>query len=185
LYHHFLSEEECDHIVALGAAKVTRSQVVGITGKSQEDNGRSSFGVFLTGEENNDPVVKKVKKKIAEWSHLPEENGETFYLLRYEIGQEYRPHNDFFSNDENGKPFIGHAGNRIATVLVYLSTPEEGGETVFPNANLKVPAVKGSAMLFWDALPDGTSDPMSLHGGLPVIRGTKWCMTRWIRPKPY
>jgi prolyl 4-hydroxylase len=44
----------------------------------------------------------------------------------------YDPHHDYFSfaaADENG-------GNRMATVLMYLASPEEGGETVFP----KIPA---------------------------------------------
>lgn len=42
--------------------------------------------------------------------------------------QKYDPHHDYLSfkaADENG-------GNRMATVLMYLSVPEEGGETVFP-----------------------------------------------------
>jgi hypothetical protein len=31
-----------------------------------------------------------------------------------------------------------NGGQRIVTFLMYLSTPEEGGETVFPYADLKV-----------------------------------------------
>jgi prolyl 4-hydroxylase len=31
-----------------------------------------------------------------------------------------------------------NGGQRVATVLIYLSTPEEGGETVFPLAEKKV-----------------------------------------------
>jgi len=34
-------------------------------------------------------------------------------------------------------------------------------------------------------LPDGNVDPKSLHGGNPVIKGTKWAMTKWIREKPF
>ena len=32
--------------------------------------------------------------------------------------------------------------------------------------------LKGNAILFWDMKPDTSVDPMSLHGGMPVIKGT-------------
>jgi len=34
----------------------------------------------------------------------------------------------------------------MATVLSYLSTPEEGGETIFPEVNKAVKATKGDAV---------------------------------------
>jgi len=111
-----------------------------------------------------------------------------FYLIRYEIGQQYLPHNDFFARDDSGLKFIGNQGQRIATVLTYLHSPEEGGETIFPNAEggpLLVNATAGDAVLFWSVTPDGKEDHRSLHGGNPVIKGVKWAMTRWIRQKPY
>jgi len=185
VFHNFISHEDCDHIVAMGEAYVTRSQVVGTTGNSVQHDARSSSGVFLTGGMAEDKSVKLVGKRIAEWTQIPEGNGEVFYLIRYEVGQQYKPHYDFFSNDANGAPFIGSSGNRMATVLTYLATPDEGGETVFPEAQLQVKARKGDAVLFFNMHPDGSVDPRSLHGGLPVIKGTKWAMTRWIRQKHF
>lgn len=75
---------------------------------------------------------------------------------------------------------------------------EEGGETVFPHAPLRegqrageysecgmqglaVKPRRGDALLFWSVNPDGSTDPDSLHGGCPVIRGTKWSATKWMR----
>lgn len=67
-----------------------------------------------------------------------------------------------FSDDVNTK--LEHGGQRIVTVLMYLSTPEEGGETVFPDAERKVSGsgwsecalkglankpVKGDALMFY------------------------------------
>jgi Rps23 Pro-64 3,4-dihydroxylase Tpa1-like proline 4-hydroxylase len=49
-------------------------------------------------------------------------------IQRYERGQKYEPHFDYFNVKIN---------HRYATVLMYLSTVDKGGETVFPNA--KVP----------------------------------------------
>jgi len=185
VYHNFMPHSDCDHIVEMGTNYVTRSEVVGVTGKSLQHDARSSSGVFLTGSLGADDAVMRLQRRIAEWTQIPENHGEVFYLIRYEVGQQYKPHYDFFSNDENGKPFIGSSGNRMATVLTYLSTPDEGGETIFPEASLFVKAAKGDSVLFFNMHPDGSTDPRSLHGGKPVIRGTKWAMTRWIREKPF
>lgn len=53
-------------------------------------------------------------------------------VLRYENGQKYDPHFDFFQDPVN----MAQGGHRIATVLMYLSNVEEGGETVFPNSHV-------------------------------------------------
>lgn len=113
--------------------------------------------------------------------------------ISYAETQEYRPHSDYFTHpkkDENG-------GNRMATVLMYLSTPDKGGETVFPRVKppksqtddpsfsacaqkgLAVKARKGDAVLFWSIRPDGRFDPGSHHGGCPVEEGVKYAATKW------
>ena len=122
--------------------------------------------------------------RIEEWTQIPKEHGEDIYVWRYQIGQEYKPHTDWFAGDEEGLKFLGTAGNRLATVIVYLSDVEEGGETHFPRVNLKVRPSKGDALLFWNRTPDFVLDPLALHSSLPVVRGTKWSITRWIRERP-
>jgi prolyl 4-hydroxylase len=131
-------------------------------------------------------ISQRLEERIAKYSQLPKENGEIMYLLRYEVGQEYKPHFDYF-NPDSQKP-LGIAGNRIATFLMYLADVEEGGETTFPNAAggaLSVKPHKGDAVLFWDYTPDGKPDPLSLHGASKVIKGTKWSLTRWIRERKF
>jgi len=133
VYHNLLMPEECDQIIAHAGTDVSRSLVVATKGGSAESEWRTSKGVFLTRQYmEKSPLLRTVEKRIAEWTQIPVENGEAFYLLRYEKGQQYRPHHDFFSNDESGKQFIGTSGNRFATVLTYLKTPDDGGETHFP-----------------------------------------------------
>lgn len=56
------------------------------------------------------------------------EHGEQIQILHYEHGQKYEPHYDYFVDKVNQE--LG--GNRVATVLIYLSNIEKGGETVFP-----------------------------------------------------
>lgn len=58
------------------------------------------------------------------------DNGEPIQVLRYENGQKYEPHYDFFQDPVN----IASGGHRIATILMYLSDVEKGGETIFPDS---------------------------------------------------
>ena len=45
---------------------------------------------------------------------------------------------------------------------------------------LAITPKKGSAILFYSQLPDGTLDPLSLHGACPVLQGTKWAGNLWV-----
>lgn len=126
VFHEFLTDEECDHLVSVAQAGLTHSGVVDTeTGGSSISDIRTSMGAFIP--RGLDAIVQGVEQRIAEWSMIPEENGEAIQVLRYEKSQEYRAHYDYFFHKG------GEANNRIATALLYLSEVEEGGETVFPN----------------------------------------------------
>lgn len=46
--------------------------------------------------------------------------------------------------------------------------------------NFSVKPHKGDALLFFSLHTTAIPDPMSLHGGCPVIEGEKWSATKWI-----
>lgn len=54
-------------------------------------------------------------------------------VLHYMNGEKYEPHFDFFHDKANQR--LG--GHRVATVLMYLSNVEKGGETIFPHAEVR------------------------------------------------
>lgn len=107
------------------------------------------------------------------------EHGEGIQVLHYQKGQKYDAHNDYFHDAINTK----NGGQRIATVLMYLTDVEEGGETVFPlskadssragwaslsscgKSGVSVKPKRGDALLFWSMSPNATLDSKSLHGG--------------------
>ena len=61
-------------------------------------------------------------------NYIQLENGEPIQILRYEHGQKYEAHIDYFVDEANQE----EGGHRAATVLMYLSDVKKGGETVFP-----------------------------------------------------
>ncbi|XVE81095.1 hypothetical protein DITRI_Ditri15bG0035700 [Diplodiscus trichospermus] len=192
--HSFLSSEECDYLRAIARPRLQVSTVVDTrTGKGIKSNVRTSSGMFLSPTERKYPMIQAIEKRISVFSQIPAEHGELIQVLRYEKGQFYKPHHDYFSDTFNLK----RGGQRIATMLMYLSDDVEGGETYFPKAGtddcncggkiekgLSVKPIKGDAVLFWSMGLDGESDPKSIHGGCEVLSGEKWSATKWMRQKP-
>ncbi|XP_031488144.1 probable prolyl 4-hydroxylase 10 [Nymphaea colorata] len=199
VYHNFLTDDECDYLVNLAKPHMRKSTVVdSATGKSKDSRVRTSSGTFL--QRGQDKVIRNIEKRIADFTFIPVEHGEGLQVLHYEVGQKYEPHFDYFLDEFNTK----NGGQRIATVLMYLTDVEEGGETVFPSVKvnsslipywdelsecgktgLSVRPKKGDALLFWSMKPDATLDPLSLHSGCPVIKGNKWSSTKWMRINEY
>ena len=127
VYHNFLTPEECDHLIALARDEMSAASVVDKkTGASKPSDVRTSTGHFLRRGE--DEVVFRIEERIAAFAMIPADHGEGMQILRYTRGQKYDPHFDYFQDDENVK----HGGQRVATVLMYLSDVDKGGETVFP-----------------------------------------------------
>lgn len=177
----FLSDEQCAHLINLGKQKLYRSQVVDReNGEETVVADRSSWqSHFAVG---HDPIVADIERRLGQHVTLPVENGEGMQILRYEIGQEFKPHHDYFDPDCPG--FAGSlkpGGQRRTTVLMYLAEPQSGGETVFPAIGLKVKPTKGHALIFNNLREDGSLDVESLHGSLPVNAGEKWVATKWMR----
>ncbi|KAL1148938.1 hypothetical protein V6Z11_A10G159200 [Gossypium hirsutum] len=192
--HNFLSNEECDYLRAIARPRLQVSTVVDVkTGKGIKSNVRTSSGMFLSPTDKKYPMIQAIEKRISVFSQIPAENGELIQVLRYEKDQFYKPHHDYFSDTFNLK----RGGQRIATMLMYLSDDVEGGETYFPMAGtgdcscggktvkgMSVKPIKGDAVLFWSMGLDGQSDPNSIHGGCEVLSGEKWSATKWMRQKP-
>jgi len=66
-------------------------------------------------------------------------------------------------------------------MMFYLSDVVKGGKTVFPRLGVAAEPVKGSLLFWFNAKGDGEVEPLSLHGGCPVIFGHKWIANQWIR----
>jgi prolyl 4-hydroxylase len=179
----FLSDQECDHIIRIAQPYLVRSEVTDPkSAGTVTDYRRTSQGMWIQGS-LVDPVVKAIQQRIAQVTEVTEQNCEDIQVLHYDLGGEYQPHYDYFDTTTPGGLFqANRGGQRMATFMIYLADTEEGGETIFPKAKIKIQPQKGKAVMFFNIDSNGKEDPMSLHGGAPVLKGEKWIMTRWMRP---
>lgn len=179
LFGGLLSNAECDELVTLSRARMSASQVVdNDTGGEIAHEGRTSSGFgFHRGAT---PLIDRIERRIATLLKWPLEQGEGLQILRYRVGQEYRPHYDYMDPALPGAPaFLARGGQRVASLVMYLNTPTGGGATNFPDIGLEVAALKGNAVFFSYDRPHPSTK--SLHGGMPVTDGEKWVATKWLR----
>ncbi|MGV7209386.1 2OG-Fe(II) oxygenase [Oxalobacteraceae bacterium A2-2] len=180
-----LSMEECDAIVAHCGDRYTRSTVTGeADGSSVVHEGRTSEMAFISRGEAE--VAERIEQRLAALANWPAECGEPFQLQKYGPTQEYRPHYDWLNPDTPGhRGHLQRGGQRLATFILYLSDVEQGGGTLFPQLGLEVYPRKGNALFFLNTDSDHQPDARTLHGGSPVIKGTKIIANKWLRQGRY
>lgn len=180
-----LSDDECDGLIAYAQPRLERSPVVGDQdGVDQIHAYRTSRGaMFQRGESS---LIARVEARLASLTDWPVERGEGLQLLRYEKGNEYRPHFDWFDPALPGPArHLERGGQRLATIIMYLSLPEQGGATTFPNSGLQIRPRRGSALFFANTDRYGVPDKAALHAGEPVASGVKVIATKWLRAREY
>ena len=185
VFENFLPPAVCDWVVnrarpVLAAARVHQSGAP--KGAVDPWRSNSSMGFMMI---ETDILLQIVNTRIATASGIPAGYQEVINILHYATGQEYKPHHDFMDPDA---PMFTEAvrrdGQRVATMLVYLTEGFEGGETHFPLLDIRFKGRPGDAILFLNVDAEGAIDRRTLHAGLPPTSGEKWLLSKWIRDRP-
>jgi prolyl 4-hydroxylase len=177
----FLGPDECEALIARIEANRFPSGVL------SDAPGQNSY---RTSESSNldraDPLVASIEEKISRLMGIQPELGETVQGQRYAVGQEFKPHHDFFYTDQ--KYYLKEAetgGQRTWTAMIFLNEPEAGGHTAFPELDLKI-APRAGNLLAWNNMdPAGEPNQATLHQGCPVVAGVKYIVTKWYRERPW
>lgn len=180
----FLPPALCAHIVALACPKLSEAKVFDQkSGELKLNAVRTSDGMVCSLFESG-IVMQLVRARIARLATVAVEALEPTEVLHYTVGQQYRPHVDFFHPAvPNFAEQMRLRGQRVKTCLVYLNDDLEGGETEFAKLGIKFRGALGEALVFENVRPNGSGDIRSVHAGLPPTRGEKWLLSQWIRTK--
>ncbi|KAI8508775.1 hypothetical protein Bbelb_138740 [Branchiostoma belcheri] len=158
LYYDVITDTEAGVMRQLGVSKFERSMVLPSSGERKVSENRVSETGWLPDEE--DPVVAKLSRRVAHITGLNTTfpTGDNFQVLNYGLGGQYEPHYDHLD----------------------LSEVDAGGATVFTVANIAVPVVKNSAVMFENTNKALVRSGGSVHAGCPVLIGSKWVTNKWI-----
>ena len=176
LYQGFLSAADCNTMIA----KIDADAVPSTLYKGTEQEGfRTSYSCHLN---RWDAFISKVEARMSDVLGIDNTYAETMQGQRYQVGQEFKAHHDFFHPTQDYWAHEGRfGGQRSWTAMIFLNEPEEGGTTEFPHLGLGVRPQAGMMLIWNNVKPDGTLNYKTLHTGTPVVRGVKHVITKWYR----
>ncbi|MFL6721779.1 MAG: prolyl hydroxylase family protein [Sphingomonas sp.] len=151
--------------------------------KDKHADVRTSYSCNLN---SYDPLIVEIDTRIAGLLGMDRPHGEPLQGQRYEEGQRFREHADFFYIDQPyWAQYEPQGGQRTWTAMIYLNEPEAGGATRFKLLDLAIQPKLGRILVWNNMALDGSPNPWTLHEGMPVERGTKYIVTKWYRERHF
>lgn len=189
LVENFLNEKEVAHLLSRALANLERDAF---------DTDQKDAGLSLEMPIEDDLVLRDIANRQYRWLGYENEEHGTMRVRRYDVGRFHPLHTDSYPIENR---------TLIASMLIYLNTPEEGGATFFPYhkmtvANAKresksmgkfkfddpasyedtlvVPPVPGNMLVWLSCNRKGDDDILSVHGSQPIKAGFKWTYANFI-----
>ncbi|XP_064549509.1 prolyl 4-hydroxylase subunit alpha-2 [Drosophila montana] len=179
LYHDVITPSEIRELQHLAVPTLKRATVFNQQmGRNTVVKTRTSKVTWLTDSLN--PLTVRLNRRISDMTGFDLYGSEMLQVMNYGLGGHYDLHFDYF-NATIAKDLTKLNGDRIATVLFYLSDVEQGGATVFPNIKQAIFPKKGTAVMWYNLRHNNNGDPQTMHAACPVIVGSKWVCNKWIR----
>lgn len=120
IFHDVMYDNEIEFVKKLAKPRFRRATVQNHkTGELETANYRISKSAWLRDSE--DRIIANIAKRVEDMTGLTTKTAEELQVVNYGIGGHYEPHFDFARPEEkNAFKSLG-TGNRIATVLFYVS----------------------------------------------------------------
>jgi len=176
----FLPPELSETLVALIDANRRPSTIADANG---DEYFRTSETCDLPAD---DLAVQELERRLFELNRIDPAHGEPVQGQRYEVGQEFKAHTDYFEPEgQDYERYCSVAGQRTWTFMVYLNDVAAGGATRFKEVEKLFQPEQGRLLCWNNRLPDGTVNPATLHHAMKVRKGLKYVITKWYREKPW
>lgn len=176
----FLTAEECRQLCLQIDADVYPSPLYD---KENYEGVRTSQSCNLN---SHDPFIAEIETRIANLLGIERSWGEPLQGQKYDVGQEFKAHADFFYIDQPYWPeYEPNGGQRTWTAMIYLNEPRKGGGTAFTYLDLTIKPRLGRILIWNNMAADGSPNPWTQHEGQPVEEGMKYIVTKWYRERTF
>ena len=180
LHRYALCNSECDYLATVEVTGMTAARSYQPSNKIESDAAHTKC-VYGDIESSTHPSIIDLELRISALMGVSNEVTQPFMAIRYEEGGSFGVHADYFDlEDVMQAKYFENGGNRIGTGILYLNDVESGGETEFPHVGVTVKPVKGALLVFWYH----NRETRSNHASLPVTKGSKQIVTKWVREFP-
>jgi prolyl 4-hydroxylase len=150
-----------------------------------DPNGDNYFRTSETCDLSADETaVQELEERLFAANGIDPAHGEPVQGQRYAVGQEFKPHTDYFEPEgADFERYCSVAGNRTWTFMIYLNDVESGGGTRFKVINKIFQPETGKLVCWNNKRTDGRLNPNTLHHGMKVRKGVKYVITKWYRER--
>lgn len=186
IFRKLLTRMECAYVMAAAVPTIEASSTIHpLTGQLVKNPIRTSSSTNFNPM-TRDCVLYDIDKRIAFACGTKVEQGEPLNVLYYRVGEEYRFHYDHLpEGDADDVTLLKACGQRKYTFIISMNDGYQGGETYFPELELKYRGNIGDALVFSNLHDDGSANMLMRHASLPVTKDTKWVASKWIREKDF
>ncbi len=177
IYDNIINSDECNQLLEISDGKFIQSSLYNSKSGFVDTKSRSSTNFYFNKGEND--LIRKIENKISNLLNINLDQIEPLQIAKYEKGQEYKYHYDYFDDTDNQRQY---------SIIIYLNDLDEldGGATHFPLYKCKFYPYKGRAIQWKNINSDKSLNKLSLHAGQPILTDkTKYILTIWTREKSY
>ena len=177
----FITKQDCDEIIE----HINKTAIPSTVANKQDkqlitDYRTSSTAHIHVGKKD---LIDILDAKLAYVLGMELTLGEVTQGQKYEIGEYYKEHYDFFcpTVKKEYNIYCEYMGQRTWTTMLYLNDVEEGGETYFKYLDLKLKPQRGTLLAWNNLYKDGEPNYKTMHEALPPKSNSKYILTKWWR----
>lgn len=180
IWRDFLPAAQCEELIDLIEFRHRPSTIA-------DSNGDYAFRTSSTCDLSADnSIVAALQARLSKASGIGSQHAEPLQGQRYETGQEFKPHTDYFEpKGGDYEKYCAQSGQRSWTFMVYLNDVQSGGATRFKAIDKLIQPEQGKLIAWNNRRADGSPNPATLHHAMKVRKGLKYVVTQWYRERPW